>query len=174
MNSINKVDVENEKLKQDILGFIRSDSEIIDCLSYFNCTGRHKLVLGTFIEYGRGALKGGLFTEEDIEHVIDHFDEFAATNEIIMNYLDCKLDDQILVKKEIKDMYVEADKSIERDVPNGISKDKILTFNNGTRQSYIPDQEENQKRGFVGAFLISALAATIEITTVLYIVLKGM
>lgn len=189
----NKVDVEDVRFKKDILGFVRSETKIEECLKYLNCSGRHKLVLGNLIAYARASLNGGVYTEEDITHIIDHFADFVVDNKIINEYISGKLEDQLKVKTEISNFFKEADKKVLEKQKEGFesvgaTNAKVYAFVNGNKQTGIDssnntiDFEElkrqkerlNRKAGFIGAFVISALAATIEITTVLYIVLKGM
>ena len=183
-------DQEVTDIKKDILGFIKSDADIIDCIAYFNCTGKHRFILKTVIEYGRNGLKGGAFSEEQIKKIIDNFDEYAMNDEVISQFLNTDKtsnpDELEVVKKRISQFYIDSDKEkLDKEeaiqVAEGETNAKILRFTNGNKKVYtddkviaFPNNNELAKTGFIGAFLISALAATIEISTVLYIILKGM
>lgn len=146
---------------------------------------RWKSILLLLIKQSQINLTKGL-KEEDIKLILPKFEEYFVNNIVFKQYMSGSDVDMTLVEKQIKFFYndilrelginiveINETQSIENifeDVSDGLERGKSLTKSNG--HSLL--ESETKTKGYVGAFLLAALTACIEISTVAYIIFNGM
>ncbi|MDD3453151.1 MAG: hypothetical protein PHN42_02610 [Bacilli bacterium] len=160
----------------DILDNKTNDSE-----QYY----RWKNILLILIKQSKSYVMQGL-TEKNLELVLTKFENFYINNEILNKYVvEGEIDFTIVENQVISFFDSLADKlGIEKE------EDITTTFNKFNIEDFASTQdkgislvksngkslltEDKQKRGYVGAFLLATLTASVEISTILYIIYNAM
>lgn len=174
------IDIIMGKKELDELDKIQNDTEQFK---------RWKNILLIFIKQSKLNLSKGL-TRQNIEAIAGDFEMYFSSNAILTQYInEGKLDISyvekqvglfynnqlnklgINIKNEVPSDIENIFNNTEIEVPEGIEKGKTFIKSNG--HSTLTD--ENQKsRGYVGAILMATLTASIEISTIAYILFNGM
>lgn len=177
---------------KQIIDIIMGEKDIEELAKLNNNTEQFKRwenIVLLFIKQSKLNLSKGL-TRQNIENITNEFEIFFPNNDILIQYMSEGKLDLSYVEKQVGLFYnVQLNKlgiAIQNEVPNnienrfnnteievpeGIEKGKTFIKSNG--HSTLTD--ENQKsRGYVGAILMATLTASIEISTIAYILFNGM